>query len=99
MLLAKVDESLEIEGQSYGFYTNISKNYISDGYKYQETFEKDYVPTFIYKIKDVEIEKSICMEYGKNTTAISYKIKNGKKAAILTLAPLLNFRDYHHTST
>ena len=77
----------------------MSKNYISDGYKYQETFEKDYVPTFTYKILDTQIIKTICMEYGKNTVAISYKIKNGKKAATLTLAPLLNFRDYHHTST
>ena len=39
------------------------------------------------------------MEYGKNTVAISYTIKNADKKAVLTLAPLLNFRDYHHTST
>ena len=39
------------------------------------------------------------MEYGKNTVAISYKVKNGAKRATLTLAPLLNFRDYHSTST
>ena len=39
------------------------------------------------------------MEYGKNTVAISYKIKNADKKAVLTVAPLLNFRDYHHTST
>ena len=39
------------------------------------------------------------MEYGKNTVVISYKIKNDDEKATLTLAPLLNFRDYHHTST
>ena len=39
------------------------------------------------------------MEYGKNTVAISYKIKNAPQKAVLTVAPLLNFRDYHHTST
>lgn len=39
------------------------------------------------------------MEYGKNTVAISYRVKNADKNAVLTLAPLLNFRDYHHTST
>ena len=39
------------------------------------------------------------MEYGKNTVAIYYKIKNTDKKSVLTLAPLLNFRDYHHTST
>lgn len=39
------------------------------------------------------------MEYGKNTVAICYKIKNIDKNVTLTLAPLLNFRDYHYTST
>ena len=77
----------------------MSKNYISDGYKYQEVFEKEYVPTFTYKIKDIEIIKTICMEYGKNTVAINYMIKNGEDKSVLTLAPLLNYRDYHHTST
>lgn len=99
MILSKVDESLEVNGQKYDLYTNLSKNYISDGYKYLETFEKDYIPTFTYKIQDIEITKSICMEYGKNTVGIHYKVKNTDKNATLTLAPLLNFRDYHHTST
>ena len=98
-MLAKVDESLEIEGKEYPFYTNISKGYISEGYKYQESFEKKYIPIFEYKIQNVEITKSICMEYEKNTVAILYTIKNADKKAVLTLAPLLNFRDYHHTST
>jgi len=39
------------------------------------------------------------MEYGKNTVAINYKIKNSNKNSKLTLAPLLNFRNYHYTST
>lgn len=77
----------------------MNKNYISDGYKYQESFEKQYFPIFTYKIKNVKITKTISMEYGKNTVAIQYKIKNGDSKAILTLAPLINFRNYHHTST
>ena len=77
----------------------MTKNYISDGYKYQEEFEKEYVPIFSYKIKGVKITKTIAMEYGKNTVAINYSIKNDDKKSVLTLAPLLNFRDYHHTST
>lgn len=99
LILSKVDESIEIDGNKYNLYTNISKKYISDGYKYQESFEKEYIPTFTYKVENVKIEKSICMEYGKNTVAINYKVKNADKKATLTLAPLLNFRNYHHTST
>jgi len=99
LILSKVDESLIINGEKYNLYTNISKNYISDGYKYQETFEKEYIPTFFYKVQDIEITKSICMEYGKNTVAIYYNIKNTDKKVNLTLAPLINFRNYHYTST
>lgn len=77
----------------------MSKNYISDGYKNLKTFEKKYFPTFTYEIKGIEITKSICMEYGKNTVAVYYKIKNTNQNIVLTLAPLLNFRNYHYTST
>ena len=99
LILSKVDESLEIDGQKYDLYTNISKNYISDGYRHQEFFKKQYMPIFTYKIQNTEIQKTICMEYGKNTVAINYNIKNGDKKSKLTLAPLINYRDYHHTST
>ena len=39
VILSKIDESLEIEGKKYNLYSNICKNYISDGYKYLESFE------------------------------------------------------------
>jgi len=99
LILSKVDESLQIENKKYNLYTNVSKGYISDGYKYQETFEKEFLPVFTYKVEDVEITKKVCMEYRKNTVAINYNIKNSDKKSILTLAPLLNFRNYHYTST
>ena len=99
LILSKVDESLEVEGKHYNLYTNISNNYISDGYKRQESFEKDYIPIFTYKVKDIEIKKLICMEYGKNTVCILYKIKNADKKAKLTLAPILNYRDFHQMNT
>ena len=95
LILSKIDESLEIEGQKYGLYTNIGKTYISQGYKYQESFVKEYMPIFAYKVDDTEITKVICMEYLKNTVVIYYKIRNGKKASKFTLAPVMNFRDIH----
>lgn len=99
VILSKIDESIEIEGKKHNLYTNISNNYISDGYKKQESFEKDYIPIFTYKINDVEVKKLICMEYGKNTVCILYKIKNGDSIAKLTLAPILNYRDFHQMNT
>ena len=99
VILSKVDESIEIRGKKYDLYTNIGKEFISKGYEYQETFEKNYIPTFTYKIGKVEITKKICMEYGKNVVGISYKIKNGASKAKLTLAPIMNFRDFHTVNT
>lgn len=99
LILSKLDESIEIDGNKYNLYTNICQNYISKGYKYQEEFEKIYVPKFSYKIEDTAIEKTICMEYGKNTVGVYYKIKNGQQKSKLTLAPVMNFRDFHSMST
>ena len=35
LILSKLDESIEIEGQKYDFYTNLCESYISHGYQYQ----------------------------------------------------------------
>ena len=95
VMLSKVDESIEIRGKKHDLYTNIGKEYITHGYKNLEEFEKDYLPTYRYKIGKVEIEKTICMEYGKNTVGVYYKIKNSATKAKFTIAPIVNFRDFH----
>ena len=99
LILAKVDESVEIEGQKHDLYSNICKNYISEGYKNLESFEKDYVPVYTYKVDNFRVNKIICMEYGKNTVCILYKIKNDGPKAKFTVAPIVNFRDFHTMST
>ena len=99
LIISKLDESIEIDGVKHDIYTNICKNYISQGYKYLESFQKDILPIFKYKIEDMEVTKTICMQHGANTVQVYYKIKNGNKKAKLNLAPVLNFRDFHSMST
>ncbi len=99
VILSKLDESIEVRGKQYNLYTNICQSYISHGYQYQETFERNYYPIFTYKVHGVEIEKSICMEHGQNAVGVYYKIKNGRYKAKLTLAPIMNFRDFHTMNT
>ncbi len=99
LILSKLDESIERDGKKYDLYTNVCSEHISHGYRYQEEFIKEEVPTFKYKVEDVEIEKTICMDYGKNTVGVYYKIKNGKKDIKLTLAPIINYRDFHQMNT
>ena len=95
LILSKLDESLEIDGRRYELFSNIGKNYISQGYKYQTSFVKEYMPIFAYKVEDIEITKVVCMQYSKNTVGIYYKIKNGDKRVKLNLAPIMNYRDIH----
>ena len=99
LILSKVDESIQIENNKYDLYTNIGENYISQGYKYQEKFEKDNFPTYTYKVAGVEITKTICLERGKQVVGIYYKVKNIDKPSKLTLAPIVNFRDFHSMNT
>lgn len=99
LVLSKIDESIELEGKKYNLYTNMCKEYISEGYEFQESFEKEYIPIFTYQVEDTNIKKLICMEYGKNTVTLLYKIKNGNKKAKLTLAPIMNYRDFHQMNT
>lgn len=95
LILSKLDESIKIDDKEYKLYSNICKDYISDGYKNIISFEKEYMPIFTYRVEDVIVKKFICMEYGKNTTVVYYYIKNQNSNTKLTLAPIVNCRDFH----
>ena len=99
VILSKLDEAIEIDNKEYVLYTNMCKNYIAEGYKNLVRFEKEYLPIFSYKVKNTEIKKIVCMEYGKNTVCVYYKIKNGEYNAKLKIAPIVNFRDFHTINT
>jgi len=99
LILSKIDESLEIEGKEKIIYSNMCKNFIADGYKNLESFEKDIVPIFNYKVEDVSIKKTITMEYGKNTVCIHYHVETGSKDIKFKASPIINFRDFHTMST
>lgn len=99
VILSKLDESLEINNNKYDLYSNMCPNYISTGYKYQEEFEKEYIPIFTYKVENVLIKKLICMEYGKNTVCVLYKIYNEGPLAKFTITPIVTFRDFHSMNT
>ncbi len=98
LILSKVDESFESGGNEYTLYSNMGKNYISTGYKYLASFEKDYVPIFTYEVDGATIKKFICMDYGKNTVCVLYYVKNNEKRTKLKIAPIINFRDFHATT-
>ncbi len=99
LILSKLDESIILDGRKHELYTNVCRNHISQGFKYLESFQKEILPVFKYKVEDTEITKTICMQHGRNTVGIYYKIRNGNAKAKLELAPILNFRDFHSMNT
>ena len=76
LILSKLDESIEINGTKHVLYTNVCKNYISEGFKNKISFEKDTDVKFEYQVKDINIKKEICLLYGENTVCVKYTIKN-----------------------
>lgn len=99
LILSKLDESIQIGEEKYDLYTNVCENYISQGYKYQTSFGNGYFPTFEFDVNGVKITKTICLEREKQVVGVYYKIKNIDKYSKLTIAPIVNFRDFHSMST
>ena len=101
VVLSKLDESIVYRktGEEKILYSNMCRNYISEGYKNLTSFEKVYNPIFTYKVDDIVIEKQICMVHGQNTVCITYNIKNSNEDILLKIAPVMNFRDFHQMNT
>lgn len=99
LLISKVDESITIGNEKFNLFTNLCKNYVSDGYKYLEGFEKNYIPVFNFEVNKVKITKKVTMVYGRNTVVVVYTVKTADKDAVLTLAPIVSFRDFHQMNT
>ena len=95
LVLSKLNEVLIIDGEEFPLSTDVAGDFISEGYKYQQAFLYDFLPTFVYRIKDVSVEKKLALIYGSNSIVITYKINSLKSHARIKIAPLVNLRDYH----
>ena len=102
VVLSKLDESIKIADKEEILYSNVCKNYISEGYKKLEKFEKIYYPIFNYETESgIVVKKQIAMVYGKNIVCVYYTVDNTKnnQNALMKIAPIMNFRDFHCMST
>ncbi len=99
LLISKLDETLKIGDRKYDLFTNICENYVSDGFKYLQSFEMKYIPEFVYDVENVKITKNVVMIYGRNIVCVTYKIENLKEDGTIILSPVLNFRDFHGLNT
>jgi predicted glycogen debranching enzyme len=68
-----------------------------DGHLSLKEFWRDPFPVFVYDLDGAELEKTVLMVHGENTTVIEYEWK-GEGECVLEVRPLLAFRDYHSTT-
>ena len=100
VLLSKIEETLVIDGRRVELGVNRYPGVVHPaGYVYLKEFRQDPFPIFVYEVEGVELEKSIFMIHGENTTVIQYGLRGaGPKTCTLELRPLIAFRDYHSTT-
>jgi predicted glycogen debranching enzyme len=98
VLLAKLEETLVVGGRRYELAANRYPGVIHPrGHQYLVAFRRLPCPTFVYHVDGCELEKSIFMVQGENTTVVQYLFR-GPAAATLELRALIAFRDYHRTT-
>lgn len=96
MTLSKFNEYVICDGEKYSLSSNECNGYIEKGYIYEEAFERNKLPEFLYGVNGVEISKKIAMAYGENKVCIKYNIVNTNDiVAYFSLTPFVNYRDIH----
>jgi predicted glycogen debranching enzyme len=104
VLLSKLEETLFIEGQPFELSANRYPGVVHpQGFRYLKQFRLDPFPVFSYEIEGIEIEKTVFMIHGENSTVVQYELKKNNhperpKNLWLEAKPLIAFRDYHSTT-
>jgi len=105
VLLSKLEETLLLDGRAFDLSANRYPSVVyPQGFRYLKQFRLDPFPIFIYEIDGVEIEKTVFMVQGENSTIVQYQLGNKSGSKLLAqkieleLRPLIAFRDYHSTT-
>lgn len=99
VLLAKLEETVVMPGARYDLSANRYAGVIHpEGFRYQEQFRLDPWPTFLYRIDDLRLEKTICVLPHENATVITYTLRQASGAIELLVRPLVACRDFRWVS-
>jgi predicted glycogen debranching enzyme len=100
VLLSKVEETLVIDGRRFDLSCNRYPGVVHpQGHEFLKQFRQDPFPVFVYEVEGLELEKSVFMVHGENTTVIQYTVLSAPElSCTLELRPLIAFRDYHSTA-
>jgi predicted glycogen debranching enzyme len=98
LLLTKLDETVNYNGQFYDLATNFwaDGTVAPQGYLNIESFYLDgTTPVWNFALADGLLEKRIWMQRGENTTYVRYSYLRGSQPLALSLKAFVNYRDHH----
>jgi predicted glycogen debranching enzyme len=112
VMLSKLEETLIVNGRRYELSANQYSGAVHpQGFQFQTGFRLDPFPVFTYEVEGLQIEKSVFMVQGQNTTVVQYELQPralhdtrptarvGEFGSVkLEIRPLIAFRDYHSTT-
>lgn len=98
--LSKFEETIFIENRLFEISTNQYEDTIyPHGYQYQEKFSLAPFPTFIYKVEDRRIRKTLFLVENKNMLAIRYELMNQGRPVTLVIKPFIAVRFNNELNT
>src|SRR4028118_2171193 len=98
VLLSKFEETLILDGERFDLSTNLYEPGVVHprGFAQQVNFRLDPFPVFTYQVGAAQVEKTVLMPRGENSTVVRYRVQaTGAGVASLEIRPLIAFRDYH----
>jgi predicted glycogen debranching enzyme len=102
VLLSKLEETLLIGGQRYELSSNQYRLVVHpQGYRFLKQFRLNPFPRWTYAVDGVELEKSVFMVHGEDTTVVRYRLLHQvpDHFAVLAVRPLIAFRNYHQLTS
>ncbi|PJF43617.1 MAG: glycogen debranching protein [Phototrophicales bacterium] len=100
-LVTKIDEVVLDDNQIYDLSANqlVGEPTKLGGARYLDSFRLEgTTPIWTYNIGEMLLERRIWMEYGYNTTYISYTLLRANRPVQLRCAVLVNYKDFHENT-
>jgi predicted glycogen debranching enzyme len=96
VLVSKFEERVIVHGAESFLCTNLYPGTVfPHGFNIQREFRLRPWPTFRYATAEFEIEKSVTMIHGENTTVVAYRNCRSRSPLELRVRPLLACREYN----
>lgn len=93
VLVSKMEETLFTHNKKYQLSTNRYKDLVyPDGYRYLQEFQVTPIPSMLFVIHSIFLQKSIFMPQGGNCTIVKYKLVASPEKVSLEIRPLFAHR-------